>query len=158
MLVHRFIIHTLRGSFYRSVENYCMILHCKIIIFHIVYCLLPTASLPSTPHYNSLVLRDLIMSRTNSEVAQVIKEYPNLRDGIILLKIWLRQRELNKGYDGFTGYIITMFVIYLLRKKKLNTFMSSYQIVRNVWICLGILESCHLNYVIFLAEIVIVFI
>ncbi|XP_077278515.1 nucleolar protein 6 Mat89Ba [Temnothorax americanus] len=94
------------------------------------------ASLPSTSHYNSLVLRDLVMSRTNSEVAQVIKEYPNLRDGIILLKIWLRQRELNKGYDGFTGHIVAMFVIYLLREKKLNTFMSSYQIVRNVWICL----------------------
>lgn len=95
------------------------------------------ASLPPTPHYNSLVLRDLVMSRTNSEVAQVIKEYPNLRDGIILLKIWLRQRELNKGHDGFTNHLVTMFVIYLLRQKKLNTFMSSYQILRNVWICLA---------------------
>ncbi|KAL0117298.1 hypothetical protein PUN28_010271 [Cardiocondyla obscurior] len=93
-------------------------------------------SLPPTPHYNSLVLRDLVMSRTNSEIVQAIKEYPNLRDGIILLKIWLRQRQLDKGYDGFTGHIVTMFIIYLLRKKKLNTFMSSYQIVRNVWICL----------------------
>jgi len=80
------------------------------------------------------------MLKTNSEIAQAIKEYPNLRDGIILLKIWLRQRELN-GYDGFTGYIITMFVIYLLRIRKLNTFMSSYQIVRNVWICLGMLKK-----------------
>ncbi|XP_018301266.1 nucleolar protein 6 [Mycetomoellerius zeteki] len=94
-------------------------------------------SLPPTPHYNSLVLHDLIMLRTNSEVAQAIKEYPNLRDGIILLKIWLRQRELNKGYDGFTSHIITMLVIYLLREKKLNTFMSSFQIIRNVWICLA---------------------
>ncbi|EGI57170.1 Nucleolar protein 6 [Acromyrmex echinatior] len=98
---------------------------------------LEDTSLPPTPHYNSLVLYDLIMLKTNVEVAQAIKEYPNLRDGIILLKIWLRQRELNKGYDGFTSHIITMFVIYLLREKKLNTFMSSYQIVRNVWICLA---------------------
>jgi len=81
------------------------------------------------------------MSSINSEVAQAIKEYPNVRDGIILLKIWLHQRELNKGYDGFTGHIITMFVIYLLRIRKLNTFMSSYQIVRNVWIGLGILKT-----------------
>ncbi|EFN61369.1 Nucleolar protein 6 [Camponotus floridanus] len=98
---------------------------------------LEDASLLPTPHYNSLVLHDLIMSSINSKVAQVIKEYPNLRDGIILLKIWLHQRELNKGYDGFTGHIITMFVIYLLRIRKLNTFMSSYQIVRNVWIGLA---------------------
>lgn len=124
-------------------KNYCMILYIKYCnILHIVRYLLSAASLPPTPYYNSLILRDLIMSRMNSEVAQLIKEYPNLRDGIILLKIWLRQRELNKGYDGFTGHIITMFVIYLLREKKLNTFMSSYQIVRNVWICLGILENC----------------
>lgn len=97
---------------------------------------LEDASLPPTPHYNSLILGDLVMLRINSE-AQVIKEYPNLRDGIILLKIWLRQRKLDKGYDGFTGHIITMFVIYLLRIRKLNTFMSNYQIVRNVWICLA---------------------
>ncbi|XP_011646423.1 nucleolar protein 6 [Pogonomyrmex barbatus] len=93
--------------------------------------------LSPTPHYNSMILCDLIMSRMDSEVTRIIKEYPNLRDGIILLKIWLRQRELNKGYDGFVNNIITMFVIYLLRAKKLNTFMSSYQIVRNVWICLA---------------------
>ncbi|XP_032663829.1 nucleolar protein 6 [Odontomachus brunneus] len=90
-----------------------------------------------TPHYNSLILRDLVMRSTNSEVAQIIKEYPNLRDGIILLKIWLTQRELNKDYDGFTDHIMTMFVIYLLNVKKLNTFMSSYQIIRNVWISLA---------------------
>ncbi|XP_012215234.2 nucleolar protein 6 [Linepithema humile] len=95
------------------------------------------SSLPPTPYYNSLILRDLVMSNINCEVAQIIREYPNLRDGIILLKIWLRQRDLNKGYDGFTNHIVAMFVIYLLRIKKLNTFMSSYQIVRNVWICLA---------------------
>ncbi|CAL1685523.1 unnamed protein product [Lasius platythorax] len=103
---------------------------------------LEDASLLPTPHYNSLILRDLVMSSINSEVAQAIREYPNLRDGIILLKIWLRQRELNKGYDGFTGHIVTMFVIYLLRMRKLNTFMSSYQIVRNVWICLAQGDWC----------------
>lgn len=96
-----------------------------------------TVSLPPTPYYNSLILRDLIMSSTNSEIAQTIRGYPNLRNGIILLKIWLCQRDFNKGFDGFTGHIMTMFVIYLLRIKKLNTFMSSYQIVRNVWVCLG---------------------
>lgn len=114
---------------------YCVILYC------LSYFILSTASLLPTPHYNSLVLHDLIMARINSNVAQAIKQYSNLRDGIILLKIWLHQRELNKGYDGFTGHIITMFVIYLLRLRKLNTFMSSYQIVRNVWICLGILKN-----------------
>lgn len=111
------------------------------MILFFIYCFFYVASLPPTPHYNSLVLRDLVMSRTNSEIAQVIKECLNLKDAIILLKIWLHQRELDKGYDGFTGHIVTMFVIYLLRKRRLNICMSSYQIVRVVWICLGILKS-----------------
>ncbi|CAK9819413.1 Nucleolar protein 6 [Anthophora plagiata] len=88
--------------------------------------------LPETPHYNSTILHDLIM-RKHLEDMKIIKEYPNLRDGIILLKVWLGQRELTKGRATFNGYIITMFVLYLLSIKKLNTFMSSYQIVRNVW-------------------------
>ncbi|XP_076640818.1 nucleolar protein 6 Mat89Ba [Halictus rubicundus] len=92
-----------------------------------------TESLPPTPHHNSIILRDLVASRTNSECLNIIKEYPNLRDGIILLKIWLAQRELMNGFEGFSGHIITMFVLYLLSIQKLNTFMSSYQIVRNVW-------------------------
>ncbi|XP_034171311.2 nucleolar protein 6 Mat89Ba [Osmia lignaria lignaria] len=91
-----------------------------------------TEDLPPTPHYNSIVLHDLTM-RINSEDMKMIKEYPNLRDGIILLKVWLTQRELTKGFEAFDGYIVTMFVLYLLSIKKLNTFMSSYQIVRNVW-------------------------
>lgn len=77
------------------------------------------------------------MLRTNEQNLKLIKEYPNIRDGIILLKIWLGQRELNKGFDAFSGHVITMYVLYLLRTKKLNTFMSSYQIVRNVWNSLG---------------------
>ncbi|XP_076236825.1 nucleolar protein 6 Mat89Ba isoform X2 [Calliopsis andreniformis] len=92
-----------------------------------------TNDLPPTPHYNSIILYDLIMSRMNVENMRMIKEYPNLRDGIILLKIWLAQRELTTGFEAFNGHIITMFVLYLLSIKKLNTFMSSYQIVRNVW-------------------------
>lgn len=90
-------------------------------------------SLTATPHYNSSVLRSLITLKTNEESKKLIKEYPNIRDGIILLKIWLCQRELIRGHNAFTGYVITMYVIYLLRTKKLNTFMSSYQIIRNVW-------------------------
>ncbi|XP_043516019.1 nucleolar protein 6 isoform X3 [Frieseomelitta varia] len=91
-----------------------------------------TENFPPTPHYNSIILHDLTM-KIHAENMKVIKEYPNLRDGIILLKIWLIQRELVKGYTAFSGYIITMIVLYLLSIKKLNTFMSSYQIVRNVW-------------------------
>ncbi|XP_063980867.1 nucleolar protein 6 [Diachasmimorpha longicaudata] len=90
-------------------------------------------TLPPTPLYNSNILRDLTMSETNSYASKIVEEYPNLRDGIILLKIWLFQRQPEKSYEGFNGHILTMYVLHLLYAKKLNTFMSSYQIVRNVW-------------------------
>ncbi|XP_012273791.1 nucleolar protein 6 [Orussus abietinus] len=86
-----------------------------------------------TPHYNSVVLQDMTMLRTNLENVNSIKEYLNLRNGIILLKIWLAQRQLNGGYDGFGNHVLTMFVIHLLRTRKISTIMSSYQIARNVW-------------------------
>ncbi|XP_017766382.1 PREDICTED: nucleolar protein 6 [Eufriesea mexicana] len=95
-----------------------------------------------TPHYNSIILHDLVMKIHNNDM-KVIKEYPNLRDAIILLKIWLTQRELAKDYASFNGYIITMFILYLLSIKKLNTFMSSYQIVRNVWNYLVQIDLCE---------------
>ncbi|XP_043253264.1 nucleolar protein 6 [Colletes gigas] len=100
-------------------------------------------NLSPTPHYNSIILHDLTMSRMNIETMKMIKEYPNLRDGIILLKIWLAQRELTKDFTSFNGYVITMFTLYLLSIKKLNTFMSSYQIVRNVWINLVQVSWCE---------------
>lgn len=132
MVFHRhkkwYVLNT--SSFY--FQNYITFIN---IIF--VESVSPTP----TPHYNSLILHDLLMSRMNSENSKLIKEYPNLRDGIILLKIWLAQRELTKDFADFNGYVITMFVLYLLSVKKLNTFMSSYQIVRNVWTNLGKIHS-----------------
>lgn len=92
---------------------------------------------PPTPYYNSLIMQDMTSLKTSIENIQAIKDYPNIRDGIILLKIWLRQREYNNNFESFNGHIITMYVLYLLKLKELNTFMSSYQIVRNTWKNLG---------------------
>ncbi|CAH2049628.1 unnamed protein product, partial [Iphiclides podalirius] len=35
-----------------------------------------------------------------------------------------------------SGYIISMFVAYLVQIKRINNIMSSYQIIRNIWIAL----------------------
>ncbi|XP_034948834.1 nucleolar protein 6 [Chelonus insularis] len=86
-----------------------------------------------TPFYNSNILHDLTMAEANSHCAKMLSGYPNIRDGIILIKIWLRQRQSESAYDAFNGHILTMYVLYLLMEKKLNTFMSCYQIIRNVW-------------------------
>ena len=122
-----FLIYILYIYIYIYIYNFYNI--CNITV---------TEDLLPTPHYNSIILHDLTM-KIHAENMKIIKEYPNLRDGIILLKIWLIQRGLSKGCTAFNGYVITMFILYLLSIKKLNTFMSSYQIIRNVWNYLGMI-------------------
>ncbi|XP_011497829.1 PREDICTED: nucleolar protein 6 [Ceratosolen solmsi marchali] len=96
-----------------------------------------------TPHYNSTIMYDLTTLQANVHNIKVIKEYPNIRDGIILLKIWLKQRDFSNNFETFNGHVITMYVLYLLYTKKLNTFMSSYQIVRNTWQYLAQVNWCQ---------------
>ncbi|XP_024940581.1 nucleolar protein 6 isoform X2 [Cephus cinctus] len=100
-------------------------------------------SLIPTPKYNTLILYDLVASETNYRNSKLLREYPSIRDGIILLKIWLTQRCMTDGYDGFNGHVLTMYVLYLLHTRKLSTFMSSYQIIRNVFNSLANSDWCH---------------
>ena len=36
-----------------------------------------------------------------------------------------------QGYGCFSGFIMSMYVMYLLSQRKLNIHMSSYQVMRN---------------------------
>lgn len=119
---------------------------CIIFIFTVVN--------PPTPHYNNTIMFDLITLRTNILTAEIVKEYPNIRDGIILLKIWLKQRQLCNNFESFNGHIITMYVLYLIYTKKLNTFMSSYQILRNTWQHLGNKNIISFHFLLFFSFII----
>ncbi|XP_014206566.1 nucleolar protein 6 [Copidosoma floridanum] len=88
---------------------------------------------PPTPIYNHRVMYDLTTIKSNTDNVSKMEEYPNIRDGIILLKIWLKQRGLCNNFDSFNGHVITMYVLYLLHKKIINKYMSSYQILRHTW-------------------------
>ncbi|RVE45335.1 hypothetical protein evm_010040 [Chilo suppressalis] len=86
---------------------------------------------PPTPFYNSSILCDQTAAENNSVLEQTLMNSENLKQSIVLLKIWLRQRNLQ-----VSGYIINMFIVYLVQNRRINNIMSSYQIVRNVWIAL----------------------
>lgn len=45
---------------------------------------------------------------------------------VYILSIYLQ------GYGGFSGFMMSMYVVYLLSRNKLNKMMSNYQIMRNV--------------------------
>mgnify|MGYP002716448093 CR=1 FL=1 len=85
-----------------------------------------------TPFYNSTILADLIIEDNMNYLKETLLMNNNIKDGILLLKIWLKQRELDNSIGCFNGFLLCMLVCYLLQIKKINVLMSSYQIFRNV--------------------------
>lgn len=95
----------------------------------------------ATPYYNSSILYDFNTKFNDEFLSNIIGDNVHAKDAIILLKIWLRQRDHCSYYYGFNGYIVSMFVAYLIQKNLITLSMNSYQIIRQVWIHLG-MQSC----------------
>ncbi|KAM4049230.1 nucleolar protein 6 [Anomaloglossus baeobatrachus] len=89
------------------------------------------SSLPPTPHYNNAVLCDLAMEQHFHHLSSCVSDFPGMKDGISILKVWLRQRQLDKGYGSFNGFVVSMLVAYLLSRKKINKVMNGHQVLRN---------------------------
>ncbi|KAJ7335150.1 hypothetical protein JRQ81_013091, partial [Phrynocephalus forsythii] len=89
------------------------------------------ASEPPTPHYNNSILWDLLMESNLAFLSGAANGFQGLRDGVALLKVWLRQRQLSQGLGGFSGFMASMLVGYLLTTSKINKMMSGYQVLRN---------------------------
>lgn len=87
---------------------------------------------PPTPYYNSSVLADLTASRNQEFLNEFLPKSENLKQAVVLLKIWLRQRNL-----PVSGHVVCLLVAYYVQIKRINNIMSSYQIVRNIWIALS---------------------
>ena len=98
----------------------------------------------ATPHYNAHVLYDLTMRRNQLALAELFQaeKRKNLQEALLLLKVWLQQRQLNMAYSGMNGHMLAMFILYLWQQRKLNANMSSYQVARTVWNQLGRSTVC----------------
>ncbi|XP_060535133.1 nucleolar protein 6 isoform X3 [Cylas formicarius] len=86
-----------------------------------------------TPLYNSAIAIDITLSLNSSLVKSTLHELENIQEGVKLLYIWLRQRELNIGFGSITDELLLYFITYLIIKKKINKYMSSYQVIRIFW-------------------------
>ncbi|KAK2718506.1 hypothetical protein QYM36_005740, partial [Artemia franciscana] len=95
-----------------------------------------TNNLP-TPKYNAAMLREILLEESEKKRREVFENMPAASDTFILLKVWLHQRNLDEGFGAFTPFIISMYMVYLAQQKKINMFMSSYQLLRNVLLHLG---------------------
>lgn len=85
-----------------------------------------------TPIHNSFMAKDCTLD-ANYQCFQELLNIKNIQEGIQLLKIWLTQRQFNKGLGNFTNELMFYVVAYLAKKKKINSHMSSYQVVRIFW-------------------------
>ncbi|XP_059490211.1 nucleolar protein 6 [Neocloeon triangulifer] len=88
--------------------------------------------LPSQFYNRSLAL-DAALTENEQWRLEAMQEQKALSEGIMLLKVWLKQRGLDQGFGAFSGYIISMYIAHLLKTRKLSAVMSSYQVVRNAW-------------------------
>ncbi|XP_040277098.1 nucleolar protein 6 [Bufo bufo] len=86
---------------------------------------------PPTPHYNNAFLCDLAMEQHFDRLSSCMSDFPGMKDGISILKVWLRQRQLDKGYGGLNGFVVSMLVAYLLSRNKINKAMNGHQVLRN---------------------------
>ncbi|XP_047448023.1 nucleolar protein 6 [Mugil cephalus] len=86
---------------------------------------------PPTPHYNSSVLGDLLPRAHLQFLSAVNSQCPAFADGVALLKVWLRQRELDRGTGCFNGFLASMLLAYLLMTHRISNTMTAYQLLRN---------------------------
>ncbi|CAJ1068522.1 nucleolar protein 6 [Xyrichtys novacula] len=86
---------------------------------------------PPTPHYNSTILGDLLPRAHLQFLSAVSSQCSAFSDGVALLKVWLRQRELDQGTGGFNGFLASMLLSYLLMTHRISNTMTAYQLLRN---------------------------
>lgn len=51
---------------------------------------------PATPHYNNSILCDTVLLSHLHFLSSVSTDFPGMKDGLALLKVWLNQRQLSK--------------------------------------------------------------
>ncbi|XP_062482635.1 nucleolar protein 6 [Pezoporus occidentalis] len=86
---------------------------------------------PPTPHYNNSILCDTMLLSHLQFLSSAATDFPGMKDGVALLKVWLNQRQLSKGLGCFSGFLVSMLVAYLLMKRKIVKMMSGYQVLRS---------------------------
>lgn len=85
-----------------------------------------------TPHYNSSIVADMMVSQHEQAVQTAFQAVPRLSEAVVLLKVWMRKHCLSGHSDGFNGFLMTLFAAHLVRQKRLNPAMSHTQLLRTI--------------------------
>uniref|UniRef100_UPI00358F8AAB nucleolar protein 6 n=1 Tax=Myxine glutinosa TaxID=7769 RepID=UPI00358F8AAB len=91
-----------------------------------------TEPLPPTPCYNAAVLNDLFLEKHTRLILETFSSAPACRDGLILTRIWLHQRQLHQGRGAFSGFLAAMLAAYLVSTGQLSFGFDSWQVFRRL--------------------------
>ncbi|XP_071731324.1 uncharacterized protein [Rutidosis leptorrhynchoides] len=87
----------------------------------------------ATPVYNNSLLEDMFMEQGAEFVSKTFIGWEALREALVLLKVWARQRTSLHTYDSLNGYLISIIMAYLASesgKAHINKGMTSLKIFR----------------------------
>ncbi|KAG2229799.1 Nrap protein [Thamnidium elegans] len=90
----------------------------------------------STPHYNASLLMDTSYTGNLAFLYQHSKNSPDFKNAVLLARTWIYQRGLAITNTGFTPFLFSMIMAYLMQGnkdgtgKKLSASHSSYQLLR----------------------------
>ncbi|XP_021908004.1 LOW QUALITY PROTEIN: nucleolar protein 6 [Carica papaya] len=83
-----------------------------------------------TPKYNSSILEDMFIENNAELLKKNFLGWKELREALILLKIWARQRSSIYSYDCLNGFIISILLSYLATQDKINCSLKAFDIFR----------------------------
>lgn len=80
----------------------------------------------ASPFYNSGILFDLEMLTNSDIIVEHIEPYQSLKEALLLLKIWLLQRDLHHHFS----FILSMYLAHLQANQIVHQNMSAYQVFK----------------------------
>jgi U3 small nucleolar RNA-associated protein 22 len=103
------------------------------------------SKLPPTPNYNAAILEDIVMPLHHQLLSRTVQSFEHIRGALMLLKVWLRQRQLVHSAIGFDTHTISLLLAYLVQTKRISTtaapeiifqtvltFLTTFDAVTNV--------------------------
>eukprot|EP00897_Mesotaenium_endlicherianum_P009718 jgi/Mesen1/8775/ME000524S08069 len=100
-----------------------------------ILVLTPDGQALATPQYNASILEDVFMACHLELLHARVAVVPALRDAILLLKVWARQRGYHDEPDSMNGFLLSILAAHLATPGgggRVNGQMTSYQIFRVV--------------------------
>ncbi|XP_004512044.1 uncharacterized protein [Cicer arietinum] len=87
------------------------------------------SSVQATPKYNSSILEDMFLEDTEI-ISKFFLGWKELREALVLLKVWARQRSSIYVHDCLNGFLLSIILAHLASRQQLSKSMKAIEIIR----------------------------